>query len=76
MASIKILELRPTGSELFHDTESFLNELTHLEAGIIQGGELVPVILGSILLENIAIQSRYTYSVGISMETASVLTSA
>ncbi|QIR35268.1 hypothetical protein HCG51_06685 [Tolypothrix sp. PCC 7910] len=75
MAGIKILEIRPTGSELFHDSESFLNELSHLEAGIIQGGEVAPVILlGSILLENIAIQS--IYSLGISKETASILTSA
>jgi hypothetical protein len=28
MASIKISELRPAGSELFQDSESFLNELS------------------------------------------------
>jgi hypothetical protein len=28
MASIKISELRPVGSELFQDSESFLNELS------------------------------------------------
>jgi hypothetical protein len=27
MASIKLTELRPAGSELFNDSESFLNEL-------------------------------------------------
>jgi hypothetical protein len=38
MASIKISELRPTGLELFQDTESFLNELTDNEVGVIEGG--------------------------------------
>ncbi len=38
MASIKISELRPAGSELFQDSESFLNELTDREMLGIEGG--------------------------------------
>ncbi|MBR8837057.1 MAG: hypothetical protein DSM106950_24405 [Stigonema ocellatum SAG 48.90 = DSM 106950] len=39
MAVIKISELRPTGSELFQDSESFLNELTSVqEVGKVIGG--------------------------------------
>ena len=39
MASIKISELRPAGSELFQDAESFLNELTdsHDMANVLGG---------------------------------------
>lgn len=40
MASIKINELRPAGSELFQDSESFLNELTNEELGTVEGGLL------------------------------------
>jgi hypothetical protein len=38
MASITISELRPVGSELFQDSESFLNELTDQEMLGIEGG--------------------------------------
>ncbi len=37
MASIKISELRPAGSELFQDSESFLQELGAQEMGITGG---------------------------------------
>ncbi|AFZ00987.1 hypothetical protein [Calothrix sp. PCC 6303] len=37
MASIKISELRPSGSELFQDSESFLNELNTQEMEIVGG---------------------------------------
>ena len=40
MAAIKITELHPAGSELFQDSESFLNELTDDEMGSIEGGWL------------------------------------
>lgn len=39
MANIIISELRPAGSELFQDSESFLNELTDQEMVGIAGGE-------------------------------------
>ncbi|OUL30842.1 hypothetical protein BV378_02930 [Nostoc sp. RF31YmG] len=79
MASIKIFELRPIGSELFHDSESFLNELTSLETGIIKGGDLLPItypLIEYTLLENTVVKSQYTYSVGISWKTSSVVTRA
>ena len=37
MAEIKITELRPAGSELFQDSESFLNELNDQEMSIVGG---------------------------------------
>lgn len=38
MAIIKICELQPAGSDLFHDSESFLNELTNDALKTIEGG--------------------------------------
>jgi hypothetical protein len=38
MSNITISELRPAGSELFQDSESFLNELTDREMLEIEGG--------------------------------------
>lgn len=38
MASIEINNLQPAGSELFEDSESFLNELTDREMWGVQGG--------------------------------------
>ncbi|MHC5937796.1 hypothetical protein [Nostoc sp.] len=43
MASIKISELRPAGSELFQDSESFLQELGAQEMGIT-GGAVVATL--------------------------------
>ncbi len=38
MASIKISNLYPAGSELFKDSESFMTELVDNELGSINGG--------------------------------------
>ncbi len=39
MASIKLTELRPAGSELFNDSESFLNELNDQDMStLVTGG--------------------------------------
>ncbi len=43
MANITIPDLRPAGSELFIDFESFMNELTDQELSAVNGGVL-PVI--------------------------------
>ncbi|MEH2255406.1 hypothetical protein [Nostoc sp.] len=43
MASIKISELRPAGSELFQDSESFLNELNEKETLSLVGGAFTVV---------------------------------
>lgn len=38
MASIAISDLRPAGSDLFSDSEGYMNELGDGEIGTIQGG--------------------------------------
>jgi hypothetical protein len=38
MATISISDLCPTGSDLFSDSESFMNDLIDGEIGAIQGG--------------------------------------
>ncbi|BAZ03563.1 hypothetical protein [Calothrix sp. NIES-3974] len=38
MASIKVAELRPAGSELFQDSESFMNELNEMDTLSVHGG--------------------------------------
>jgi hypothetical protein len=47
MSNISIFDLNPTGSELFADSESFLNELTNSELNFLGGGkfpESLPVL--------------------------------
>lgn len=39
MATIKIENLKPTGAELFFDSESFMNELRNEELGHVLGGD-------------------------------------
>ncbi|QIR36468.1 hypothetical protein HCG51_06670 [Tolypothrix sp. PCC 7910] len=63
MASIKISELRPAGSELFQDSESFLNELNEKEISNAVGGATVASVV-----------SQASISVGISLFTRSVVT--
>ncbi|QIR36467.1 hypothetical protein HCG51_06665 [Tolypothrix sp. PCC 7910] len=63
MASIKISELRPAGSELFQDSESFLNELNEKEISTAVGGATVASVV-----------SQASISVGISLLTRSVVT--
>ncbi|MBD2676198.1 MULTISPECIES: hypothetical protein [Nostoc] len=43
MATIKIHDLSPAGSELFQDSESFLNELTDEELGVHGGLRIASV---------------------------------
>ncbi|ARV58935.1 hypothetical protein BZZ01_10080 [Nostocales cyanobacterium HT-58-2] len=38
MAHIKVSELRPAGSELFIDSESFLNDLSDVDVSSVHGG--------------------------------------
>jgi hypothetical protein len=39
MASIKISDLRPSGLDLFGDSESFLNDLSDNDLATINGGK-------------------------------------
>jgi len=49
MANITISELRPAGTELFLDSESFINELTDEELNLTKGGELAIFLAGVII---------------------------
>ncbi|QLE39980.1 class IIb bacteriocin, lactobin A/cerein 7B family [Nostoc sp. C052] len=46
MATIKINNLNAAGSDLFNDSESYLNELTNEEVTSINGG-IVPLIVSA-----------------------------
>ena len=48
MASIKINNLQPAGSDLFNDSESYLNELTENELAMTHGGSS-PLCVGIII---------------------------
>ncbi|KAF3886532.1 MULTISPECIES: hypothetical protein [Nostocales] len=39
MANIKVSDMNLAGSELFMDSESFLNDLTDMDVTSVQGGE-------------------------------------
>lgn len=60
MASINICDLRPVGSELFVDSENFMNELTEQELSATNGG-LAPVVIWGV-----AIASKYVVSAMVS----------
>jgi hypothetical protein len=66
MASIKISELRPVGSELFHDSESFLDELNEREMLVSGGTDGSNLYVGVI--------SQKTISIGVSIVSLSVVT--
>ncbi|MEB3179152.1 MAG: class IIb bacteriocin, lactobin A/cerein 7B family [Nostocaceae cyanobacterium] len=53
MATINISDIRPTGSELFMDSESFMNALTDQELSGTNGG------LSPIAIWGVAIASEY-----------------
>ena len=44
MASIKINNLQPAGSDLFSDSENYLNELNDQELDLVNGGFFTPSI--------------------------------
>ncbi|WP_017721132.1 hypothetical protein [Kamptonema formosum] len=43
MANITISDLRPAGSDLFADSESFMQELTEQEIGGVLGGDKIKI---------------------------------
>jgi hypothetical protein len=65
MAFIKLHELRPAGSELFQDSESYLNELNDQEIANTFGGD------GSVA--DISAISLVSESIGISIKTLTVV---
>lgn len=54
MADIKITELLPAGSELFQDSESFLNELNEQEMSVFGGanGDNNSIVCSDIYTDN------------------------
>lgn len=62
MASINISELKPASSELFSDSESFLNELNEREM-VVGAGDV-----------NVSNISQLSETIGISIVTKSVVT--
>ena len=45
MASIKINNLQPAGTDLFNDSESYLNELKNQELDVVSGGSMTWTII-------------------------------
>lgn len=65
MAEIKLSELRPAGSELLQDTESFLNELSDRELENVVGGFNIFSVVSP---ANFPVETINTYSkVGITI---------
>jgi hypothetical protein len=63
MTSIQISELHPIGFELFHDDESFLDNLTDDEIRSITGGFLSLVVTAHFRYPRLLPQSTYNYHV-------------
>jgi hypothetical protein len=81
MSSIKISNLGYAGSELFQDSETFLNELTDQDLGMLHGSgkrgiavSNVTSAVTSVVSSAISIISQISISVGISLQSASVVT--
>ncbi|MEH1944192.1 MAG: hypothetical protein V7L01_28805 [Nostoc sp.] len=49
MATINIYDLRPTGSDLFSDSESYISELGDSELDIVNGGILTSPVCAAIV---------------------------
>ncbi len=49
MASIKISDLRPSGLDLFGDSESFLDELNDNDLATINGGAPESIVVGILI---------------------------
>jgi hypothetical protein len=67
---IKISELRPVGSELFQDSESYLNELNEQEMQILGGKAKNKFVITTV----IEVVSQLSQSQGISLATFSAVT--
>ena len=65
MATIKISNLHPTGTELFSDSESYMNELDDGELVNVNGGFSTPIctVPISITIPVIPITTEYTITI-------------
>ena len=52
MANIAISNLRPTGANLFQDSESFLNDLTEQEIADVSGGWFIAILWSALCFSN------------------------
>lgn len=48
MSTINISDLSPTGSDLFSDSETYMNELTNDELSLVSGGDAISAIGGAL----------------------------
>lgn len=74
MPSIKIDHLYAVGSELFQDSESYLNELTTEETRIVGGDAQIVFI--SVVTKTLGVNSQLTFSIGVSLQSASAVSLA
>jgi hypothetical protein len=71
VSTIRIDHLSPAGTELFQDSESYLNELTHEETGIT-GGDAQAIFI-SVVTKTIGVNSQASFSIGISLQSFSAV---
>ncbi|WP_138499835.1 hypothetical protein [Nostoc sp. PA-18-2419] len=64
MATIKISDLHPAGSELFVDSESYLNNLTDEELNRTQGGSSFGCIWISVQVSIVTYKAYQGYQAG------------
>jgi hypothetical protein len=80
MPSIKISNLSSAGSELFQDSETFLNELTDREIGLVRGNGVwvtnATSAVSSVITTALSVVSQISISVGVSIQSISVVTTA
>jgi hypothetical protein len=49
MANINISDLRPTGADLFSDSEGYMNDLNDNELGTVNGGILTSPVCAAVI---------------------------
>lgn len=65
MATIKISDLRPTGSDLFSDSEGYMNDLGESEFDGIYGGLTPALVLSAFRLGYAGARSSQQCAMGI-----------
>lgn len=67
MATINISDLRPTGSELFSDSESYMNELNENERANINGGAISTPVCAIALSVAIRVSAQSSYKCAVAI---------
>ncbi|AOX00280.1 hypothetical protein BJP34_13175 [Moorena producens PAL-8-15-08-1] len=60
MAKIKVKDIKPTGADLFNDSESFMNELSNDELEQAMGGRILYPVLSVQKSCNCLTTTRFT----------------